>query len=283
MNDDVFHDVNHHKNVLRAHSDRMDLIEEKIDSIKCACICKEMYNKLRLAIASTEHNYCAEPRPSLQVSIAKSKMGDSRGAITEQATLCENDLPYANTTTIRTGGRITKTGTPSISQTCCDVTRTDIVTSRLWNQDIKKPYKPSQPAVRRRSMLPESKITPMTTADSTADNKNEWKLVGKKGRPVKPKGPSRQPVSIRKPDIDTPKIVQNKQAAGIARRTRNINVPRRCLLLYDSDFDQFDTSMLTRLFDVDSHNMKSMQSTLNFLQKASNLNLYETIYIHLWC
>ena len=76
-------------------------------------------------------------------------------------------------------------------------------------------------------------------------------------------------------------MVENKQAAGIARRTRNINVPRRCLLLYDSDFDQFDNSMFTRLFDVDSHNMKSMQTTLNFLQKVSNLNSYETIYIHL--
>ena len=72
----------------------MDLIEEKIDSIKVACICKEMYDKLRLAIARTEHNYCVKPRPSSQVGITKLILSESTGAITDHAILCDNDQVY---------------------------------------------------------------------------------------------------------------------------------------------------------------------------------------------
>ena len=61
---EVLHKLNHYNNVLKVHSDKMDLLEDKIDVVKDACICKKQQLKLFRAISKSEHNYCAQLQQS---------------------------------------------------------------------------------------------------------------------------------------------------------------------------------------------------------------------------
>ena len=93
---EVLHKLNHHNNVLKVHSDRMDLLEDKIDEVKDACICENQQLKLLQAISKAEHNYCAQPQQSIPNEDAELFMDIMAFPTIHH----DDDIPCGNTITI---------------------------------------------------------------------------------------------------------------------------------------------------------------------------------------
>ena len=116
---EVLHKLNHYNNVLKVHSDRMDLLEDKIDVVKDACICKKQQLKLFRAISKSEHNYCAQLQQSTPNEDAELFMDIMAPPTIHH----DDDIPCGNKITINARCKSEKLPTLSLNQSCCNTTR----------------------------------------------------------------------------------------------------------------------------------------------------------------
>ena len=195
----------------------------------------------------------------------------------------DDDIPCDNSITINARCKSEKLPTLSLNQSCCDTTRNRThVNYKEVGKDAARTTDEAK--------YPKKHTTTTTTTTNksrdikTTNERNEWKLVGKNGKILKPGTMNKDSTLKQKKPLTTSIKRTSDQKPKSAQRLQtlaNDNIQRKCLLISDTDFSNFKASLFTRMFAVDSHKMENNHSALKFLQTLANLSSYETIYIHM--